>query len=78
MNDVERLLTILKTSESAFIDHLFAFMVNGLLDKEQFRDVIIAARAAAFEDGVEAQADYAHKVNIARRARSNGRPVDIN
>ena len=70
MTDVERLLTILKTSESAFIDHLFAFMENGLLSKEQFRDVIIASRADAYEDGIEAQADYADQVNIARRARS--------
>ena len=68
MNDVERLLTILKTSESAFIDHLFAFMENGLLDKEQFRDVIIAARAEAYEDGIEAQADYAaRKIRLARQ-----------
>lgn len=70
MNDVERLLTLLKTSETAFIDHLFAFMENGLLSKEQFRDVIIAARAEAYENGIEAQADYADQVNIARRARS--------
>jgi len=70
MTDVERLLTILKTSESAFIDHLFIFMETGLLSTEQFRDVIIAARAAAYEDGIEAQADYADQVNIARRARS--------
>ena len=73
MTDVERLLTILKTSESAFIDHLFAFMENGLLDKEQFRDVIIAARAAAFEDGMEtiddvnAQAAAFRKIRLARR-----------
>ena len=73
MTDVERLLTILKTSESAFVDHLFAFMENGLLSKEQFRDVIIASRAAAFEDGIEAQADYvahtaaARKIRLARR-----------
>ncbi len=67
MNDVERLLTILKTSESAFIDHLFAFMENGLLSKEQFRDVIIASRAEAYQDGMEAQADYADQVNTMRK-----------
>jgi len=69
MTDVERLLTILKTSESAFIDHLYAFVTNGLLDKEQFRDVIIAARAAAYEDGIEAQADYAARAAAARKIR---------
>ena len=67
MNDVERLLTILKTSESNFIDHLFAFMENGLLTKEQFRDVIIASRAEAYENGMEAQADYADQVNTMRK-----------
>ena len=67
MNDVERLLTILKTSESNFIDHLFAFMENGLLTKEQFRDVIIASRAEAYENGIEAQADYADQVNTMRK-----------
>ena len=67
MNDVERLLTILKTSESAFIDHLYAFMENGLLSKEQFRDVIIASRAEAYENGMEAQADYADQVNTMRK-----------
>lgn len=69
MTDVERLLTILKTSESAFVDHLYAFMENGLLSKEQFRDVIIASRASAYEDGIEAQADYAAKAAEARKIR---------
>ena len=67
MNDVERLLALLKTSESNFIDHLFAFMENGLLSKEQFRDVIIASRADAYENGMEAQADYADQVNTMRK-----------
>ena len=69
MTDVERLLIILKTSESNFIDHLYAFMENGLLSKEQFRDVIIAARAAAFEDGMDADAAYAAQVASARKIR---------
>ena len=69
MNDVERLLALLKTSESNFIDHLFAFMENGLLSKEQFRDVIIAARADAYENGMEAQADYADQAAAARKIR---------
>ena len=70
MTDVERLLASLKiSSESAFIDHLFAFMENGLLSKEQFRDVIIAARADAYENGIEAQADYAAQAAAARKIR---------
>lgn len=58
MTDVKRLLTILKTSESAFIDHLFAFTASGCLSKEQFRDVIIAARASAYDEGVELSSEY--------------------
>ena len=73
MNDVERLLTILKTSESAFIDHLYAFMENGLLSKEQFRDVLIASRADAYENGMEAQADYADQVNTMRKLTNTRR-----
>ena len=44
-------------------------MENGLLSKEQFRDVIIAARAEAYENGMEAQADYADQAAAARKIR---------
>jgi len=69
--DVEILLANLSTgTETEFANLLFNFMQAGLVDKDRFRDIIIGARAKAYEDGMEAQADYAAQAATARKIRN--------
>lgn len=51
-NDVEILLANLSTgTETEFANMLYSFMQSGLVDKDRFRDIIIGARAKAYDDG---------------------------
>jgi len=56
--DVEILLANLSTgTETEFANLLFNFMQAGLVDKDRFRDIIIGARALAYDDGMDANSD---------------------
>jgi hypothetical protein len=66
--DVEILLANLSTgTETEFANLLFNFMQAGLVDKDRFRDIIIGARALAFDDGLDAAQEFAAQANQARR-----------
>ena len=68
--DIAALLTALTMSETAFADGLFALVRNGHLTQDEFREAIIGARAAAYDDGVEGQYEYQCQVNAARKAKA--------
>jgi hypothetical protein len=56
--DVEILLANLSTgTETEFANLLFNFMQAGLVDKDRFRDIIIGARAQAYDAGMDANSD---------------------
>ena len=58
--DVEILLANLSTgTETEFANLLFNFMQAGLVDKDQFRDIIIGARALAWDAGWDAAEEQA-------------------
>ena len=66
--DVEILLANLSTgSETEFANLLFNFIQSGLIDKDRFREIIIGARAQAFDDGLDAAQEFAAQANQARR-----------
>jgi len=46
---------------------LFNFMQSGLVDQDRFRDIIIGARALAYDAGWDAAEEYAVQANQARR-----------
>jgi len=58
--DVEILLANLSTgTETKFANLLFNFMQAGLVDKDRFRDIIIGARALAYDAGWDAAEERA-------------------
>jgi hypothetical protein len=58
--DVEILLANLSTvTETEFANLLFNFMQAGLVDKDRFRDIIIGARATAYDAGWDAAEERA-------------------
>ena len=58
--DVEILLANLSTgTETEFARTLFNFMQAGLVDKDRFRDIIIGARALAYDAGWDAAEERA-------------------
>ena len=58
--DVEILLANLSTgTETEFANLLFNFMQAGLVDKDRFRDIIIGARALAYDAGWDAAEERA-------------------
>jgi len=66
--DVETILKNLETSnETEFANMLFGFMQSGLVDKDRFREIIIGARALAYDDGIDAAQEFAAQANQARR-----------
>jgi hypothetical protein len=46
---------------------LLNFMQSGLVDQDRFRDIIIGARALAYDAGWDAAEEYAVQANQARR-----------
>jgi hypothetical protein len=54
-------------TETEFANLLFNFMQAGLIDKDRFREIIIGARALAYDAGWDAAEEYAVQANQARR-----------
>jgi hypothetical protein len=58
--DVKIILKNLESgNETEFARMLFNFMQSGLVDQDRFRDIIIGARALAYDAGWDAAEEYA-------------------
>jgi hypothetical protein len=55
------ILSSFNRGEREMINMLWAYLENGLLSKEEFTEVMIEARAWAYDDGFVAGADYVQR-----------------
>jgi hypothetical protein len=51
--DVQTICNALIHSEAKFVDTLWAYLENGLLTKEQFRDVMRTSLEMSYSDGID-------------------------